>query len=158
MTGAFGITLPVISIAKAQLVAAYKGFVVNVMGRYEELRAPDGFRPFFDEVTLLSGRFSGQPVFTLNPALLYTLDETWKLGATTLLSRSIGTEDFSNLWGPIASFQAKPEVSILGGIGLNRSPFVQSGWSAFLVIQYTLKASLSIIDLPLRDEPYSSLF
>jgi hypothetical protein len=143
---------------KAVLVGAYDRVVFSFLARYEELRDPDTTKPFFDEVTLLSGRSSGEPVLTFNPALLYTVNEKWKVGATSLLSRVVGTDQFAHLFGPVASYQAEQTLNFLGGMGLNRSPLVQSGWAAFLVVQYTLKPSMGIVDLPLRSETYSSLF
>jgi hypothetical protein len=144
---------------KTTVVGAYQKFVFSFLARYEELRDPDTTKPFFDEVTLLSGDSSGQAVVTLNPALLYTVNEQLKVGGTSLLSKTVGTDRFTHLWGPVASYQSRPDLSFLGGIGLNRSPLVHSGWAAFLVLQYTLKPSLNIVDLPLRaGSTYSSLF
>ena len=143
---------------KAQGVGAYQGVVLSFLARYEEIRAPNATKPFFDEVTLLTGSAAGAPVLTLNPALLVTVDEVWKVGGTSLYSRVVGTDQFTHLYGPVASFQAEPNLSFIGGAGLNRSPVVHNGWAAFFVVQYTLKPSLNIADLPLRTESYSSLF
>lgn len=144
--------------AKLLFLAASHGVILSVMGRYEELRAYGSQKPFFDEMTLLVGRSSGENIMTWNPALLYVLNEDWKAGVTSLYSHAIDTGKDSHLYGPVASYSASPVFNVLGGIGLNRSPVVPSGWAAFFVLQYTLAPSLSVVDLPLRKKAYSSLF
>ncbi|MBC7397075.1 MAG: hypothetical protein H7333_06495 [Bdellovibrionales bacterium] len=143
---------------KMLLLGASHGVILSVMGRYEELRAYGSRKPFFDEMTLLVGSSTGENVLTWNPALLYVLNENWKLGATSLYSHALDTGDYSHLYGPVGSYTVSPQFNILGGGGLNRSPVVHSGWAAFFVLQYTVEPSLSIVDLPLRKKSYLGIF
>ena len=143
---------------KVNAVGAYRGFVFSVMGRYEELKAIDSEKPFFDEMSLLTGNPVGEHVFTLNPALLYVLNDTYRIGFTSLYSHAIDADHYSHLYGPIGVWNIEPSLSFIGGLGLNRSPVVQSGFTAFFVLQYTFKAGLGIVDLSQRKEAYSSLF
>jgi hypothetical protein len=136
---------------KANFVAGYDRYIVVANARYDHLHAFDTAKPtFFDEMTLLVGRSSGERVMTWNPVLLYTIDPQWKVGVTTIYSHAIDTGDYSNLYGPIANYAWNPKINLLGGLGLNRSPVVESGWAAFFVFQYTLDPSLSIADLQAR--------
>ncbi len=144
--------------AKFTLVGASHGVILSVLGKYEELRAYGSQKPFFDEMTLLVGRSAGENIITWNPALLYIINDRWKVGATSLYSHALDTGDFSHLYGPIGNYTVNSKFNILGGMGLNRSPVVHSGWAGFFLLQYTLAPSLSVIDLPLRQKPYSSLF
>ncbi len=143
---------------KFNAVGAYHGVILTVNGRYEELTAIGSTKPFFDEMTLLTGNQNGEHVFSLNPALLYTLNDTYKVGFTSLYSHAIDANDYSHLYGPIAVMNTEPRLNLIGGVGLNRSPVVNSGWAAFFVMQYTFKEGLNIADQALRTETYSSLF
>jgi hypothetical protein len=136
---------------KINAVGAYQGVIFSFMARYENLRAPVAHKPFFDEVTLLTGRSDGENTITLNPALLYTLNETWKVGFTSLYSRAIDTggDGYTHLYGPIANWTER-EWSIIGGVGLNRSPVVQSGYAAFFVLSYAFQPSLAISEMSMR--------
>ena len=141
---------------KLNAVAAYHGVIFSGLVRYEELKAFHTPKPFFDEMTLLVGKNSGERIVTYNPAVLYTLDETWKVGATSLYSHAIDTGDYSHLYGPVVNWTMansanEPRWNAIGGVGLNRSPVVQSGWAAFAVVQYTFEPSLGIADMALRN-------
>lgn len=135
---------------KANAVAAYKGVIVSFMARYENLRAPVAHKPFFDEVTLLVGRASGEDTITLNPALLYTLNDRWKVGATSLYSRAIDTGGgYTHMYGPIVNW-GLDRWNVIAGAGLNRSPVVHSGYAAFFTMSYALSPSLAIQELQMR--------
>lgn len=144
--------------AKLLMLGASHGIILSVMGRFEELRAYGSFKPFFDEMTLLVGNSSGEDIMTWNEALLGVIDENWKVGVTSLYSHAITSGDYSHLYGPITNYTLSARMNVIGGLGLNRSPVVHSGFAAFFVLQYTLKPSLSVVDLPLRKNAYSSLF
>ncbi len=135
---------------KLSAVGAYHGWILSLNARYENLHSFESAKPFFDEVTLLVGRSSGENVLTYNPALLYTLNEDWKVGVTSLYSRALDTGDFTHLYGPIATYTWDTVYQVLAGVGLNRSPVVHSGVTAFFMFQYNLQSSLSIADLGAR--------
>ena len=142
---------------KVNAVAAYRRFIFAGWMRYEELKAFHTPKPFFDEVTLLVGKNSGERVVTYNPALLYSIDPTWKVGAMSLYSHALDSGGYSHLYGPVVnwtstSFVGEPQISVIGGVGLNRSPVVQSALTAFAVLQYTIEPSLSINDLGMRSK------
>ena len=143
---------------KSVLVGASHGVVVSMLGRYEELIAPGTEKPFFDEMTLLSGRNYGERILTLNPAVLYTLDDVYRVGFTSLYSRAIDTGGSSNLYGPILSFTQGRNWTGVAGVGLNESALVHSAWTAFFSIQFTIFPSLNVAETPLREKTYSSLF
>jgi len=138
---------------KVNAVMAYSGVVFSFLGRYENLRAPVAHKPFFDEVTLLTGNSSGENTLTLNPALLYTLsntsEETWRVGATSLYSRAIDTGGYTHLYGPVVSYN-HDVWAVIAGAGLNRSPVVHSGYAAFMVLSYTFEPSLAVSEMALR--------
>ena len=135
---------------KWNALAAYQGVILSLNARLEHLHAFETPKPFFDEMSLLVGRSSGEAVFTLNPALLYRVNDLWKVGVTSLYSHAIDTGDYTHLYGPIFNYSWKPEYQLLAGAGLNRSPVIHSGITLFMSFQYTLSPSLSIADLPLR--------
>jgi hypothetical protein len=135
---------------KLNAVGAYQGVIFSFLMRYENIRAPEATKPLFDEVTLLVGRASGEDTITLNPALLYTIDSTWKVGATSIYSRAVDTGGYTNLYGPVVSW-ARDEWNIFFGAGLNRSPVVHSGFAGFFSINYAFAPSLSINDMELRN-------
>jgi hypothetical protein len=137
---------------KANLVMAAGDFIFVGLAKYESLRGVGTTKPFFDENTLLIGQNQGERIFTLNPILLYSIDPAFKVGAMSLYSHAIDTGDYSHLYGAIVSWSKTTQLNAAGGVGLNRSPVVQSGWCAFLSVQYTFASSLSITDMAMRNE------
>jgi hypothetical protein len=131
---------------RMQLLGSVSGITFSLNGRYEELRAPDAQKPFFDEMTLIVGRPSGEHVMTWTPALLYGVAPTWQAGGAMLFSHAIDTGGDSLLYGPVVSHQPMPEMSLLAGVGLNRSPVVHSAIAGFFVIQWMLDGGLAITD------------
>jgi hypothetical protein len=140
---------------RANALAAYHGVIFSFVAKYENLRAPIAQKLFFDEVTLLVGQSSGENTLTLNPALLYTLNESYKVGATSLYSRAIDTGGYTHLYGPIVNYtphwgERFGEWNVVAGVGLNRSPVVHSGFTGFLVMSYALQPSLAISERSIR--------
>ena len=135
---------------KGNLFGAYHSLVFAGTVRYEELRAYHTSKQFFDETTLLVGRNAGEHLLTLNPVLVYAIDDVWKAGAMSLYSRAMDTGDFSHLYGPLVTWTHDSILTVAGGVGLNRSPVVQSGWAAFLVVSYNLQPSLAISEVASR--------
>lgn len=131
---------------RMQLLGSHAGITISINGRYEELRAPDAKKPFFDEMTLIVGTPEGEHVMTWTPALLYGVAPRWQAGGAMLYSRAIDTGGDSLLYGPVVSHQPMPEMSILVGIGLNRSPVVHSAIAGFFAIQWMLDGGLAITD------------
>lgn len=136
---------------RLNLVAAYAGFSMMVITRYEELRGFGSSKPVFDETTLLLGRRSGENVFTLNPAILYKVGEHTSVGFASLYSRAIDTGGYSHLYGPVVNLNPQPKFNALIGAGLNSSPVAHSAMCGFFLLQYNVKPSLSVVDLALRN-------
>lgn len=131
---------------RLQFLAAAKGFALSLQGRYEELRGPGSQKPIFDEMTLLVGRRDGERVLTWTPALVYKLKPDWQVGGAALYSRALDTGGDSLLYGPVVGHEVRPELSVLVGVGLNRSPVVHSAITGFFMVQWMLKDGLSIMD------------
>lgn len=136
---------------RVNAAAAYEDFSMMLMSRYEELRG-FGATPklVFDETTLVVGRPNGENIFTLNPALLYRIDDSMGVGFASLYSHAIDTGGYSHLYGPIVNLTTSPKFSMILGAGLNSSPIVHSGFCGFFLLQYNVKPSLSVMDLKAR--------
>ncbi len=137
---------------RGNLYLGHHGFTFAGMVRYENLQSFNSAKPFFDELTLLVGRSSGEHVLTYNPAIFYTLDDQFKVGAMSLYSRALDTGNDSHLFGPLVSWSKDARLNLVAGLGLDRSPVVHTGWCGFAVISYALYPSLSITDVALRKE------
>ena len=135
---------------KVQLMAAYRKFIFVGHLRYEELKHLGGGPVFFDELTLLPCQSAQERVVIYNPALLYTLNDKYKVGITSILAQGITSNTLSNLWGPIVQYAFNPRTQMVLGLGQNHSTLVESGFSAFFMATYTIEPSLGIADLLLR--------
>ena len=137
---------------RGNLFLGHGDFVFAGMFRFEELHSFNSAKPFFDEMTLLTGKADGERVLTWNPAAFYRVNDRWKVGAMSLYSRALDAGRDSHLFGPIVAYAKDSRLNIIGGAGLNRSPVVHSGWCGFAVISYALSPSLSITERQLRSE------
>ena len=135
---------------KGTVILASHGVIFSMLTRFEELRAFGATKDFFDEMSLLHGKSTGERVLTYNPALLYTLNEAYKVGFTSLYSRALDSGGYSHLYGPIVTWSDCKNWNVIGGVGLNESVLVQSGIAAFFSIQYTILPSISIQDMAIR--------
>lgn len=136
---------------RLNLVAAHAGVSFMMITKYEELRGFGSSKPIFDEITLLSGHRTDEHILTLNPALLYKLDEHTHVGVASLYSRSMDTGGYSHLYGPVVNLNPQPKMNALIGMGLNSSPLAHSAICGFFVLQYNLNPSMSVVDLALRN-------
>jgi hypothetical protein len=143
---------------KGHFIAAYQGVIFSVTGRYEKLESFRSSKPFFDELTLLSGQSAGEHLLTLNPLLLYKWDETWKFGWLSIYAHALNSGGHSHLYGPMVAWSNPDRVNVAGGIGINESSLIHSAISAFFTIQFTLEPSLAVADMIQREKIYSSLF
>ncbi len=135
---------------RGNLILAYKGLIFQGWVRYEELRPFGMNRPFFDEMTLISGQPSGEKVLTYNPALLYTLRDDLRVGAVSIFVRGLDRGNFSHLYGAALQKQWSPTFSAVFGLGFNKSSLIHHGISGFGMITYTLFPSYAVTDLALR--------
>ncbi|MBS1958322.1 MAG: hypothetical protein JST80_02515 [Bdellovibrionales bacterium] len=131
---------------RMQALMAYQGFVMQILGRYEELRAPDAQKPFFDEMTLITGNSAGEKVLTWTPVLLYALNPDWQVGSALLYSHALDTGGDSALYGPVVGHRAGKDWTFLVGAGLNRSSVVHSGFAGFFMIQYMVRGGVGLTD------------
>jgi hypothetical protein len=132
------------------LFGAVKDFSFNLNFRTEVIRSYGSGKPFFDEMTLVRGRSSGETITTFSPILLYRLSEEWSVGGASLYSTAVDSGGFSHLYGPIVSWTDSKQWSVAGGIGLNESVIVRSGISLFFTAQFVIEPSLQISDLRMR--------
>ncbi len=136
-----------------QMVAAAAGFVFMFQGKYELLRHHgEGTARFFDEMTMLASNTTSEHILTLNPVLLYTLNDQWKIGAISLYSRGLDSGDSSHLWGPAAQVSLSSRSSFLFGAGQNGASRVHSALGVFMAYSLVIDPSLSIVDKKLRDD------
>jgi len=135
---------------RTQMFGAVKDFSFNLNFRTETIRSFASGKPFFDEMTLLRGRPSGETITTFNPILLYRLNPSWNVGAISLYSTAVDSGGYSHMYGPIATWSDLKKWSIAGGVGLNESVIVHSGLTLFFTAQLAIEPSLQISDKPFR--------
>jgi len=143
---------------KAQAIGAAGPVIFGIQARSEVLRSYESSRPFYDELTLTIGRPSGERVLTLNPILLYRLDDRWSAGGISFYSHALDTGGRSHLFGPIASYSRDDHWTLAGGFGLNSSPVVPSALALFFTLQRTFEPSLQITDLRIRKKIFHGFF
>ena len=143
---------------KVQAIGAAGPVVFAFQARSEVLHSYESARPFYDELTLTIGRPSGERVLTLNPILLYRLDDRWSAGGISFYSRALDTGGASHLYGPIASYSRDDRWTFAGGFGINSSPVVHQAMALFFTLQRTFEPSLQIQDLRIRKRVFQGFF
>ena len=143
---------------RSQLFFALAGVMLNLNVRYEGLHSYGSGRPFFDELTLLRGRNSGEALLQYNPVLLYSLNDAWRVGGISFYTRALDSGGYSHLYGPLAVWSGPDRLSVAGGIGMNESVVVHPAVTVFFTVQMMIEPSLGVADLRLRKRSYSSLF
>ena len=135
---------------RAQFVAAVSKVAFSMQARLDRLRSFGGNPFFFDEMTLITGNRRGETILTLNPTLLFQLDDRWRVGGISLYTKSDQTQEYSHLYGPIAHVTFTPRQQLVAGFGSIGSSRVQPALGVFGFWSWTIEPSQAITDLKLR--------
>jgi hypothetical protein len=133
---------------RGHFVIAIKRVSFLLQWRYERVRSLGGVTEFFDEMTVVRGRSSGETMLSFLSAALVRTTQELSLGVAGLTTRAIQSRNSSLMLGPAGTYRFTSGASLLVGFGVSRSPFIDPGFSAFSQIQFPLYPGPSILERP----------
>lgn len=131
---------------RGHFVIAVKRVSFLVQWRYERVRSLGGMPEFFDEMTVVRGRSTGETMLSFLSALLVKTTDQLSLGVAGLSTRAVQSRNSSLMAGPAGTYKFESGASLLVGFGVSRSPFISPGLSAFSQIQFPLYPGPSILE------------